>query len=112
VSLSRALSTLSPDEYTEQILRDILTLFSHNPREWLSEADIRLKTGRTATDIHGILEVLSTSYVLERDDTGQRYQYSGDVVLKFEIDSFMRRVDHHQSHVRSNVARFRERQGY
>jgi hypothetical protein len=34
------------------------------------------------------------------------------VVLGFEIDTFMRRADCHQNHVRANVARFRERSSY
>lgn len=112
MSLSRALSTLSPDEHGEQVLRDLLTLFGHHPREWLTELDVQLKTGRAKDDVHHILEVLSNSYVLDYDSGEQRYCFSGDVVLTFEIDSFMRRVEYHQSHMRSNVARFRERQGY
>lgn len=112
MSLSRALSTLSPDDHTERILRDVLTLFCHHAREWLSENDVREKTGHTAVEIHQVLHVLRDSYVLDFDGTQRSYRYSGDVVLNFEIDAFMRRVDYHQSHVRSNVARFRERQGY
>ena len=112
VSLSRALSTLSPDEHTERVLRDILTLFGHHEREWLTEADVQGKTGRTATEVRAMLPVLADAYVLDFDDREQRYRFTGDVVLKFEIDGFMRRVDFHQSHMRSNVARFRERQGY
>lgn len=112
MSLSRALSKLSPDEHTERVLRDILTLFSHHAREWLSEGDVQGKTGHTLVELRPILLLLSESYVLESDAEERRYRYSGDVVLGFEIDSFMRRVEYHQSHVRSNVARFRERQGY
>lgn len=112
MSLSRALSTLSPDEHTEHVLRDVLTLFGHHPREWLSENDVRVKTGRTREDVRPVLQVLSSSYVLDYDGEEERYRFSGDVVLTFEIESFMRRVEYHQSHMRSNVARFRERQGY
>lgn len=112
MSLSRALSTLSPDEHTERVLRDILTLFEHHKREWLTERDVQAKTGRTMLEVHSVLPVLRDSYVLDFDGAEQSYRYSGDVVLSFEIDAFMRRVDYHQSHVRSNVARFRERQGY
>lgn len=112
MSLSRALSTLSPDEHGERVLRDVLTLFGHHPREWLTQADVQFKTGRSREDIHPVLEALANSYVLDRDDAEARYRFSGDVVLSFEIDSFMRRVEYHQSHMRSNVARFRDRQGY
>lgn len=112
MSLSRALSTLSPDDHTERVLRDILTLFSHHEREWLTEGDVQGKTGRTAVEVHQVLPALAEAYVLDFDSGGQRYRFTGDVVLKFEIDGFMRRVDFHQSHMRSNVARFRERQGY
>lgn len=112
MSLSRALSVLSPDEHTERILRDVLTLFGHHPKEWLSEGDVQAKTGRTALEIRQVLPVLSDAYVLDYDSDSRRYQFSGDVVLSFEIDAFMRRVEHHQTHMRSNVARFRERQGF
>lgn len=103
---------LSPDEHTERVLRDVLTLFNHHKREWLSEADVQEKTGRTLLEIRGVLSALKDSYVLDFDAAQRSYRYDGDVVLTFEIDAFMRRVDYHQSHVRSNVARFRERQGY
>lgn len=112
MSLSRALSTLSPDEHGERVLRDVLTLFGHHPREWLSELDVQIRTGRHRDELHKVLQVLSTSYVLDYDAAEQRYRFSGDVALNFEIDSFMRRVEYHQSHMRTNVARFRERQGY
>lgn len=103
---------LSPDEHTERVLHDVLTLFSHHKREWLSEADVQLKTGHTALEIRSVLPALRDSYVLDYNSAEHSYRYDGDVVLTFEIDAFMRRVDYHQSHVRSNVARFRERQGY
>lgn len=112
MSLSRALSTLSPDEHTERVIRDVLTLFGHHAREWLTEADIRNRTGLTSLELRPVLSAFSGAYVLESDGDAERYRYNGDVCLKFEIDAFMRRVDFQQSHVRSNVARFRERQGY
>ena len=112
MSLSRALSALSPDAHIEHVLRDVLTLFGHHKREWLTEHDVQVKTGRTLLEVHSVLPVLKDSYVLDFDSAEQSYRFSGDVVLNFEIDAFMRRVDYHQSHVRSNVARFRERQGY
>lgn len=111
MSLSRALSTLSPDQHAEHVLRDILTLFTHHPREWLTEAGVLEKTGHTRLEVHPILHALASSYVLENEPE-RGYRFSGDIVLTFEIDSFMRRVEYHQSHIRTNVARFRERQGY
>lgn len=112
MSLSRALSILSDDEHTERVLRDVLILFGHHTQEWLSETEVESKTGRSRQDVHAILPVLSDTYVLDYDHTQGRYRYSGDVVLGFEIDSFMRRAASHESHVRANVARFRERHGY
>jgi hypothetical protein len=112
VSLSRALASLSSDEHTERVLRDVLILFGHHAQEWLSESDVRVKTGRTSAELQPILPVLSDSFVLDFDRSQGLYRYSGDVVLGFEIDSFMRRAQSHESHVRSNVARFRERHGY
>jgi hypothetical protein len=96
----------------ERVLRDVLVLFGHHQREWLSESDVQAKTGRNQTDIHAVLPVLAESFVLELDSDGPRYRYSGDVVVAFEIDTFMRRAASHQNHVAANVARFRERQGY
>ena len=112
MSLSRALATLSDDEHTERVLRDVLVLFGRHTAEWLSESDVQAKTGRTRQDLDRILPVLSDTYVLDFDRTEERYRFSGDVVLGFEIESFMRRAESHQSHVRANVARFRERHSY
>lgn len=112
MSLSRALSTLSPDEHAEQVIRDVLTLFAHHVREWLTMGDIQTRTGRTAVEIRPVLTAFKNAYVLEADGDEQRYRYNGDVCIKFEIDAFMRRVDFQQSHMRANVARFRERQGF
>jgi len=112
VSLSRALSTLSPDEHTEQVLRDVLMVFGHHPREWLSESEIQMKAGRTALEIRPLLSVLVDSYVLDFDTDKGLYEFSGDVVLRFELDSFVRRVEHHQDRMRTNVSRFRQRQGH
>jgi len=112
VSLSRALASLSSDEHTERVLRDILVLFGHHVQEWMSETDVEIKTGRSRADIHTVLPTLSDSYVLDFDHNQGLYRYSGDVVLGFEIDSFMRRAESHQSHMRANVARFRERHSY
>ena len=112
MSLSRALTQLAPDGHTERVLRDVLSLFGHHEQEWLTEFDVQVKTGRASADIHSVLPVLSDSYVLEFDREAGRYRYSGDVVLGFEIDAFLRRVESHQSHMRTNVAKFRERQGY
>lgn len=112
MSLSRALTILPDDEHTERVLRDILALFGHHKQEWLSESDVQSRTGRTRQDVHAILPVLSDTYVLDFDQAQGHYRYSDDVVLGFEIDSFMRRADSHQSHMRANVARFRERHSY
>ncbi|MRS12889.1 MAG: hypothetical protein EG823_07430 [Actinobacteria bacterium] len=112
MSLSRALSILPDDEHTERVLRDVLVLFGHHQKEWMSEGEVQARTGRTRVDIHAVLPVLSTCYVLDFDSDKQSYRYSGDVVLGFEIDTFMRRAEHHQNHMRANLARFRERQNY
>lgn len=112
MSLSRALASLSSDEHTERVLRDVLILFGHHAHEWLSESDVQDRTGRTWAELHPILPVLSDSYVLDFDRSQGLYRYSGDVALSFEIDTFMRRAQSHESHVRANVARFRERHGY
>jgi len=112
VSLGRALASLPGDEQTESVLRDVLVLFGHHAQEWLSESDVQSKTGRTRTELRSILPTLSDSYVLDFDRSQGLYRFSGDVVLGFEIDSFMRRADCHQNHVRANVARFRERPSY
>lgn len=110
MSLSRALTQLPRDDHTERVLRDVLILFNHHEREWMTESDVQLKTGRTSLEVRSVLPALADAFVLERDDS--RYRFSGDVVLRYEIDGFMRRAESHQSHMRTNVARFRERQSY
>ncbi len=112
MSLSRALASLSSDEQTERVLRDVLILFGHHAQEWMSESDVQAKTGRTRVELGQILPVLADSFVLDYDRSQGLYRFSGDVALGFEIDTFMRRAHSHESHVRANVARFRERHGY
>ncbi len=112
MSLKRALSRLDPDPEGEGVLRDVLALFGHHDKEWLAEEEIALKTGRLKFEVRPVLGVLVDSFVLEFDASAERYRYCRDAALDFEIDVFMRRVEHHQSHTATNVARFRERQGY
>lgn len=112
MSLNRALSKLAPDAHMEHVLRDVLVLFGHHEKEWLSEGEVQAKTGRTLTDVRSVLPALVEAFVLDFDAATGRYRYCGDAALSFEIGAFMRRVDYHQSHVRTNIARFRERQGY
>ncbi len=112
MSLGRALASLPSDEQTEGVLRDVLLLFGHHAQEWLSESDVQVKTGRSRTELRTVLPALSSSYVLDFDRSQGLYRFSGDVVLGFEIDTFMRRADCHQGHIRANVARFRERPSY
>lgn len=110
--MSLALSRLPKDEHTERVLRDILVLFGHHQQEWMSEGDVRMRTGLTGVDVHSVLPALSASYVLDFDGETGMYRYGGDVVLGFEIDTFMRRANHHQNHMRANLERFRGRQNY
>jgi len=111
VSLARALSKLPDDNEVERALRDVLLLFRRHKGEWLSESDVRTKTGQLPAEIHRLLPVLADAYVLDFDSASERFRYGGDVVVAFEIDTFVRRVETHQSHVRTNVAKFRERYG-
>jgi len=111
VSLARALSKLPDDSELERALRDVLVLFRRHKGEWLSEAEVRVKTGQVPADVHRLLPVLVEGFVLDFDSTSDRFRYGGDVALSFEIDTFVRRVESHQSHVRTNVAKFRERYG-
>jgi len=100
------------DADSESVLRDVLVLFSHHPREWLTPQDTATRTGRPADSVRPMMSVLASSFVLDFDDATGAYRYSGDVVLGYEIDTFRKRVDSQHSHVSSNVARFRERHGY
>ena len=111
MSLARALSKLPDDNELEHVLRDVLVLFRRHKGEWLSETDVRIKTGQSPGEIRRLLSVLVEAYVLDFDSASERFRYGGDVVLAFEVDAFVRRVESHQSHVRTNVAKFRERYG-
>lgn len=112
VSLERALRRLNPDAVAERALCDVLTLFRHHPGEPLHERDVAMRTGRRQEEVAPLLEALTSAFVLDFDRSSDGYRYVGDVVLGYEIDAFRRRVESKQSHVTSNVARFRERQGY
>lgn len=111
MSLSRALSNLPEDAELERTLRDVLLLFRRHRAEWLSEADVRMKTGCRAAHVALLLPVLVRGFVLDFDGASGAYRYSGDVVLGYEIDAFIKRTDYREAHVQTNVARFRERYG-
>jgi hypothetical protein len=111
VSLDRALGRLQPDAFTEQILRDVLVLFVRHPGEPLTERDVARRIGRDTDELGLVLPVLASGFVLDFDRESEVYRYTGDVVLGYEIDAFRRRIDSRQSHITSNVARFREHHG-
>jgi hypothetical protein len=111
VSLDRALASLQPDPLTEQVLRDVLVLFTRHPGEPLTERDVARRIGRGVDELGVLLPVLASGFVLDFDRASGVYRYTGDVVLGYEIDAYRKRIDSRQSHVTSNVARFRERRG-
>lgn len=112
MSLARALAYLELDAASERILRDVLVLFTHHPNEPLSERDIVMRTGHEREMLHEMLQALVRGFVLDFDSASGAYTFNGDIVVGFEIDTFRRRVDSHEGHVSSNVARFRERHGF
>lgn len=112
MSIQRALEQLAPDASAERALRDVLTLFTHHPGELLNERDVAMRTGRRSEEVGPLLSALAGAFVLDFDGAAGTYRYAGDVVLGYEIDAFRRRIDSQQSHVTSNVARFRERNGH
>ncbi|MHB8050367.1 MAG: hypothetical protein ACYDHQ_04010 [Coriobacteriia bacterium] len=112
MSLERALARLELDAPAERALRDILILFKHHPGESLSERDVAARTGRRLEEVAPLLTALTSAFVLDFDGESGGYRFTGDIVVGYEIDAFRRRVDYKQSHVTSNVARFRERQGF
>lgn len=112
MSIERALAQLAPDASAQRALRDVLILFKHHPGESLSERDVAMRTGRRAEEIAPLLSALHVAFVLDFDGAAGTYRYAGDVVLGYEIDAFRRRIDSQQSHVTSNVARFRERHSH
>lgn len=112
MSLARALANLELDDGAEHVLRDVLVLFAHHPGEPLTQGDIVMRTGHERETLLDMLRALVDAFVLDFDSASGAYTFSGDVVVGFEIDTFKRRVDSHQGHVSSNVARFRERHGF
>lgn len=111
MSLARALTKLSPDGETERVVRDVLALFGRHVSEWLSESDVECETGHTKAEVHAVLPVLSEAYVLDYDAVSRRYRYQDDVALSLEVEAFLRRLSARQSHIQTNVARFRSRFG-
>ncbi|MHB1017225.1 MAG: hypothetical protein ACYC2X_04975 [Coriobacteriia bacterium] len=112
MSLERALARLDLDAPAERALRDVLLLFKHHPGESLGDRDVATRTGRMVEEISPLLTALASAFVLDFDRDSGGYRFTGDIVVGYEIDAFKRRVDYKQSHVTSNVARFRERQGF
>lgn len=109
MSLARALASLELDAAAERVLRDVLVLFTHHPGEPLTEREIVMRTGYERETLHEMLSALVRAFVLDFDSASDAYTFNGDVAAGFEIDTFKRRVDSHEGHVSSNVARFRER---
>ncbi len=112
MSLERALARLDLDGSAERALRDLLVLFKHHAGERLTERDVARRTGRAVEEVAPLLSALVAAFVLDFDGASGAYRYSGDVVVGYEIETFKKRIDSRQSHVTSNVARFRERQGF
>ena len=111
MSLARALAGLPDDPELHKTLRDVLMLFRRHKGEWLSDADVRMKTGSPAAHVAMLLPALSRAFVLDFDGATGNYRFGGDTVLGYEIDTFNRRVESQQAHMRTNVAKFRERYG-
>lgn len=111
MSLARALAGLPDDPALAQTLRDVLLLFRRHASEWLTETDVQTKTGGDPGHVRRLLPLLTKAFVLDFDSESDRYRYRGDIALNYEIDTFVRRVEYHRSHVQTNVARFRERYG-
>lgn len=112
MSLERALASMKLDATAERTLRDVLVLFRHHHGEPLGARDVAMRTGRRLEEVTPLLNALTSAFVLDFDGASGGYRYEGDVVSGYEIDAFRRRVDNVQSHVTSNVARFRGRQGF
>lgn len=109
MSLSRALSALPDDTELHRALRDVLLLFRRHKGEWLTASDVRTKTGGQQEHISRLLPELARGFVLDFDSETGAYRYNGEVVVGYEIDTFVRRTDSHQAHMQTNVAKFRER---
>lgn len=111
MSLARALAGLPDDPELHKTLRDVLVFFRRHKGEWLSDSEVRIKTGSPEAHIATLLPALSRAFVLDFDGATGNYRFGGDAVVGYEIDTFNRRVDSQQTHMRTNVAKFRERYG-
>ena len=109
MSLRRALDTLPHDRTTQAVARDSLAFFCRHPGEWIDLSDVQGVLDAPGAVIDAVLDTLARSFVLDFDDAGSRYRYRADRFTEIEIERYLRRAERHDGHVRSNVARYRQR---
>lgn len=109
MSLRKALEGLPHDRVAEAATRDVISLFTRRPGEWLAEAEVERVIASSADIVERVLAVLTDSLVLDSRDGPLMYRYRPETLIELEVDRYLRRVSVHDDVVRSNVARFRER---
>ena len=109
MSLRRALDTLPHDRTTQAVARDAVALFSRHADEWIGLSDVQGVLDAPTTVIDAVLDTLARSFVLDFDDAQSRYRYRPDRFTEIEIERYLRRAERHDGHVRSSVARYRQR---
>lgn len=109
MGLDRALHGLPDDRATENMVREVLQLMSHNGGEWVRVADISRRVEAPEHRIAVILSKLADGFVLSVD--GDRYRYVREPGVDLAVKRFLEKTEVHTRLAQNNLARFRDRYG-
>jgi hypothetical protein len=102
------LDRLPHDREIEAVIREVLRLFRRNSGHWISGEDVRTRIPNTVrADL--VLETLAECEVLESEAGPPRYQYVKDPLIEIEMQRYLRRAEHRDQNIQTNLARFRNR---
>jgi hypothetical protein len=109
MGLDRALHSLPDDRATENMVREVLQLMSHNGGEWFRVAEVSRRVAAPEQRIAVILSKLADGFVLSVD--GDRYRYVREPGVDLAVRRFLEKSETHSRLVQDNLARFRDRYG-
>lgn len=89
-------------------MRKVLSLFHRNVGDWIPGKDVRARVTRPS-GVDVILQMLVECSVLESEGAPPEYRYVEDPLVEIEMQRYLRRAEHRDQNIQTNVARFRNR---
>lgn len=109
MGLSTALNRLHADRTLDGIVRDVLLLFRHHPRESFTAAEVADLTRRPLPLVEPILLTLRDCFVLDFQADPSAFRYLPDALVEIDMERYLQRVNTVNDRLQNNVARFRQR---